>query len=335
MEEILLSIKDLQTHFFTDEGEIKAVDKVSFDVKKGKTLGVVGESGCGKSITTLSVLRLLDHPGKIVGGEILFKGKSILDMSDKELRAMRGNEISVIFQDPMTALNPVLTIGDQLSEVLFAHQKMSRKEAMRLVIDMLGRVGITEPEKRISQYVHNLSGGIQQRCMIAMALLCKPELLIADEPTTALDVTIQAQILELLVELQQEFGTTIIFITHDLGVIAELADDVIVMYGGKVVESADVRTFFKRPLHPYSWGLLRCLPSVDTEEDELYTIKGIVPSPLELTSGCKFNTRCSFAQERCRNELPELEEVEPGHKVACHRWNEGLFNQEHHGQPLE
>lgn len=325
MEENLLSIKDLQTHFFTDEGVIKAVDAVSFDVKKGKTLGVVGESGCGKSMTTLSILRLVDYPGKVVGGDISFKGKSILDMSDAELRTMRGNQISVIFQDPMTALNPVLTIGDQLSEVLITHQKIEKKKAFEMVVDMLAKVGITEPEKRLDQYVHNLSGGIQQRCMIAMALLCRPELLIADEPTTALDVTIQAQILELLLDLQREFGTTIIFITHDLGVIAELADDVIVMYGGKVVESADVYTFFKRPLHPYSWGLLRCLPSVEDEADELYTIKGIVPSPLELTKGCKFNTRCPYAQERCMNEQPPLAEVEPRHKVACHRWDEGLF----------
>ena len=331
MEDYLLSVKDLQTHFFTDEGVIKAVDKVSFDVSKGKTLGVVGESGCGKSITSLSILRLVDHPGRVVGGDIIFKGDSILKMNDEELRAMRGNLISVIFQDPMTALNPVLTIGDQLSEVLIAHHGIEKTKALGLVVDMLTKVGITEPEKRLDQYVHNLSGGIQQRCMIAMALLCKPELLIADEPTTALDVTIQAQILELLQDLQKELGTTIIFITHDLGVIAELADDVIVMYGGKVVESADVLTFFKRPMHPYSWGLLRCLPSVDVEEDELYTIKGIVPSPLELTRGCKFNTRCPHAQERCLEELPELVEVEPGHKVACHRWDENLFNQENNG----
>ncbi|WP_419785340.1 ABC transporter ATP-binding protein [Pseudodesulfovibrio sp.] len=331
MEDILLSVKDLQTHFFTDEGVIKAVDKVSFDVRKGKTLGVVGESGCGKSMTTLSILRLVDKPGRVVGGDITFKDKSILAMGDEELRTLRGNQISVIFQDPMTALNPVLTIGDQLSEVLITHHGMGKKKALDLVVDMLAKVGITEPAKRLDQYVHNLSGGIQQRCMIAMALLCKPELLIADEPTTALDVTIQAQILELLRDLQEELGTTIIFITHDLGVIAELADDVIVMYGGKVVESAEVHTFFKKPLHPYSWGLLRCLPSIDEEEEELYTIKGIVPSPLELTKGCKFNTRCPYAQERCMNELPPLAEVEPGHKVACHRWNENLFAQENNG----
>lgn len=329
MDNNLLSVKDLQTHFFTDEGVIKAVDKVSFDVKKGKTLGVVGESGCGKSMTTLSILRLVDKPGRIVGGDITFKDESILEMNDEQLRTMRGNQISVIFQDPMTALNPVLTIGDQLSEVLITHHGIERKKALELVVDMLAKVGITEPRKRLDQYVHNLSGGIQQRCMIAMALLCKPELLIADEPTTALDVTIQAQILELLTDLQKEFGTTIIFITHDLGVIAELADDIIVMYGGKVVESADVFSFFKQPLHPYSWGLLRCLPSLEVEEDELYTIKGIVPSPLELTQGCKFNTRCPHAQDRCMTELPPLMEVKPGHKVACHRWDEGLFEQEH------
>ncbi|UCF89839.1 MAG: ABC transporter ATP-binding protein, partial [Desulfobacterales bacterium] len=285
----------------------------------------VGESGCGKSVTCFSIIRLIDHPGRIVAGEIRFKGRNLLELSESQMRAIRGNEIAMIFQDPMTALNPVLTIGDQLSEVLITHQGMRATQAKKAVIEMLGEVGITEAEKRFDQYVHSLSGGIQQRVMIAMALLCKPDLLIADEPSTALDVTIQAQILELMKDLQKDFATSIMFITHDLGVVAEIADFVLVMYGGKVVESADVKTLFKFPRHPYTVGLLRCLPKLTEDRKELYTIKGIVPNPLELTAGCKFHPRCVHAQVRCRKEEPPLEPAGKEHLAACWRSREDLF----------
>ena len=315
--DVLLQVIDLHTHFFTDDGVVKAVDGVNFLVRKGRTLGIVGESGCGKSITALSILRLLDHPGKVVAGEIRFKGKDLLSLSEKELRAIRGCTISIIFQDPMTALNPVLTIGDQLSEVLLVHQGMSPHEARTAVIDMLSRVGVTEPEKRFDQYVHVLSGGIQQRAMIAMALLCKPDLLLADEPTTALDVTIQAQILELMRDIQHDLETSIVFITHDLGVIAELAHDIVVMYAGKIVESAPVRELFNDPRHPYTRGLLKCLPRLDTEETDLFTIRGMVPGPFDVVSGCAYHTRCRYVKSICRERTPMLEEVAPGHQAAC------------------
>ena len=315
--DILLQVTDLQTHFFTDDGVVKAVDGVNFFVRKGRTLGIVGESGCGKSITALSILRLLDHSGRVVAGEIRFKGEELLSLTEKEMRAIRGCTISIIFQDPMTALNPVLTIGDQLSEVLLVHQGMSPHKAKVAVIDMLSRVGVTEPEKRFDQYVHVLSGGIQQRAMIAMALLCKPDLLLADEPTTALDVTIQAQILELMRDIQNDLETSIVFITHDLGVIAELAHDIVVMYAGKIVESAPVRELFNDPRHPYTQGLLKCLPRLDAEETELFTIRGIVPGPFDAVSGCPYHTRCQYAKSICRERIPMLEEVAPGHQAAC------------------
>jgi len=315
--DILLQVTDLHTHFFTDDGVVKAVDGVNFFVRKGRTLGIVGESGCGKSITALSILRLLDHPGRVVAGEIRFKGEELLSLTEKEMRAIRGCTISIIFQDPMTALNPVLTIGDQLSEVLLVHQGMSPHKAKVAVIDMLSRVGVTEPEKRFDQYVHVLSGGIQQRAMIAMALLCKPDLLLADEPTTALDVTIQAQILELMRDIQNDLETSIVFITHDLGVIAELAHDIVVMYAGKIVESAPVRELFNDPRHPYTQGLLKCLPRLDAEETELFTIRGIVPGPFDAVSGCPYHTRCRYAKSICRERIPMLEEVAPDHQAAC------------------
>jgi len=317
--DILLQIIDLHTHFFTDDGVVKAVDGVDFFVRKGRTLGIVGESGCGKTITALSILRLLDHPGRVVAGEIRFKGKNLLSLTEKEMRAIRGCTISIIFQDPMTALNPVLTIGDQLSEVLQVHQGMPPHKARVAVIDMLSRVGVTEPEKRFDQYVHVLSGGIQQRAMIAMALLCKPDLLLADEPTTALDVTIQAQILELLRDIQNDLKTSIVFITHDLGVIAELAHDIVVMYAGRVVESASVRDLFNNPCHPYTQGLLNCLPRLDTEEKELFTIRGMVPGPFDGVGGCAYHTRCSYVQPICRQRTPIFAEAAPGHQVACWR----------------
>ncbi|MGD8446935.1 MAG: ABC transporter ATP-binding protein [Desulfobacterales bacterium] len=317
--EVLLQVTDLHTHFFTDDGVVKAVDGVSFLVRKGRTLGIVGESGCGKSITALSILRLLDHPGRVVAGEIRFKGKNLLSLTENEMRAIRGCTISIIFQDPMTALNPVLTIGDQLSEVLLVHQGMSPYKARIAVIDMLSRVGVTEPQKRFEQYVHVLSGGIQQRAMIAMALLCKPDLLLADEPTTALDVTIQAQILELMRDIQNDLETSIVFITHDLGVIAELAHDIVVMYAGKIVESAPVRELFNDPRHPYTQGLLKCLPRLDADETELFTIRGIVPGPFDVVGGCAYHTRCRYAKSICRDRSPTLEEVAPAHQAACWR----------------
>jgi oligopeptide/dipeptide ABC transporter ATP-binding protein len=315
--DILLQVTDLHTHFFTDDGVVKAVDGVNFLVRKGRTLGVVGESGCGKSITALSILRLVDAPGRIVAGEIRFKGRNLLALTEKEMRAIRGCTISIIFQDPMTALNPVLTIGDQLSEVLLVHQGMTSRKARTAVVDMLSRVGVTEPERRFNQYVHVLSGGIQQRAMIAMALLCKPDLLLADEPTTALDVTIQAQILELMRDIQRDLETSIVFITHDLGVIAELAHDIIVMYAGRVVELAPVNDLFNDPRHPYTRGLLKCLPRLDAEETELFTIRGMVPGPFETVAGCAYHARCHYVTPICREQIPVLEEVAPNHLSAC------------------
>jgi len=321
----LLEVHGLKTHFFTDDGILKAVDGVTFSLRKGRTLGVVGESGCGKSITSLSIMRLVDKPGRIVDGQIFFKGRNLLELSPQTMQSIRGNEIAMIFQDPMTALNPVLTIGDQLSEVLLVHQSMKTAKARTAVVQMLADVGITDPARRFSQYPHSLSGGIQQRAMIAMALLCKPDLLIADEPTTALDVTIQAQILALIKEMKRELGTSILFITHDLGVIAELADDIIVMYGGKIVEAGPVRDIFKRSRHPYTIGLLRCLPRLDRDEEELFTIRGRVPSLLASVPGCAFYMRCPYVQNRCRESAPELTEVGPGHQTACWRWAENIF----------
>ena len=312
--EILLQVNDLHTHFFTDDGIVKAVDGVDFVVRKGRTLGIVGESGCGKSITALSILRLLDPQGRVVKGEIWFKGRNLLALTGQEMRAIRGYSISIIFQDPMTALNPVLT-----SEVLLVHQGMAPRRARAAVVEMLTRVGVTDPDKRFDQYVHVLSGGIQQRAMIAMALLCKPDLLLADEPTTALDVTIQAQILELMRDIQHELGTSIVFITHDLGVIAELAHDIVVMYAGKVVESAAMRDLFKDARHPYTEGLLKCLPRLDAEETELFTIRGMVPGPFDAVSGCPYHTRCRYVKSICRAKTPILEEVAPGHRAACWR----------------
>jgi oligopeptide/dipeptide ABC transporter ATP-binding protein len=311
--DILLQVNDLHTHFFTDDGVVKAVDGVDFFVRRGRTLGIVGESGCGKSITALSILRLVDRPGRVVAGEIWFKGRNLLALTEKEMRAIRGCTISIIFQDPMTALNPVFTIGEQLSEVLLVHQGKARTA----VVDMLSRVGVTEPQKRFDQYVHVLSGGIQQRAMIAMALLCKPDLLLADEPTTALDVTIQAQILELMRDIQRELKTSIVFITHDLGVIAELAHDIIVMYAGRVVESATVHDLFNDPRHPYTQGLLKCLPRLDAEEMELVTIRGMVPGPFETVTGCAYHTRCHSVKPICRERIPVLEKVAPNHLSAC------------------
>ena len=315
--ERVLEIKNLKTFFYTDEGVVKSVNDVSYYVNKGETLGVVGESGCGKSVTAMSILRLIPQPpGKIVGGEILFKGRDLTKISDEEMRHIRGNRIAMIFQEPMTSLNPVYTVGDQIIEAICLHMDKTYNEARAMALSMLEKVGSPAPANRIDEYPHQMSGGMKQRVMIAMALVCNPELLIADEPTTALDVTIQAQILELLVKLQKDFGTSIIMITHDLGVIAEIAHRVVVMYASKIVETAEVKELFANPKHPYTIGLFNSIPKLDTS-DRLIPIKGMVPNPLDFPVGCKFNNRCEFATEKCRKSEPTLKEISPGHWSAC------------------
>lgn len=317
-DDIILDVRDLRTSFFDDEGfEIKAVDGVSFELPKGKTLGIVGESGSGKSITALSILRLIAKNGKIAGGEILFNGEDLTKLSEKEIRNIRGNDISMIFQEPMTSLNPVYTIGKQIYEALKVHQGMDKEEGRKRCIELLELVGIPSPEQRLKQYPHELSGGMRQRVMIAMALACNPKLLIADEPTTALDVTIQAQILELINSLQEELGMSVIMITHDLGVVAETCDYVAVMYGGQVVEFQEIKELFKNPKHPYTVGLLNSMPRHDMDIDELEPIKGTVPSVHNMPKGCRFAPRCPFATELCITELPELDRKEDGSEVRC------------------
>lgn len=315
-EDIILDIEDLRTSFFVDSNEVKAVDGVTFQVPKGKTLGIVGESGSGKSISALSILRLIEHPGKIIGGSIKYKGEELTEVKNARMRQIRGNEISMIFQEPMTSLNPTFTIGQQLRESYKIHEGLGKKDGTKRAIEMLELVGIPSPEKRVDQYPFELSGGMRQRVMIAMALACKPDLLIADEPTTALDVTIQAQILELIKELQEEIGMSVVMITHDLGVVAETCDYVAVMYAGKVVEFADINTLFENPKHPYTVGLLNSLPRHDKTQDELIPIKGNVPAPDEMPSGCRFAPRCPFASDIC-NTLPELEDLGNGNEVRC------------------
>ena len=322
MEQPLIDIRDLHTQFFTDDGLARAVDGVSYSLQRGETVGVVGESGCGKSVTALSVLRLIPNPpGRIVGGEILFEGNNLLDLSPAEMRRIRGNDISMIFQEPMTSLNPVFTIGNQIAEAVRLHQGLSKKEAMNKAIEMLALVGIPVPERRVHEYPHQLSGGMRQRAMIAMALSCNPKVLIADEPTTALDVTIEAQILDLMRNLQSELGTAIIMITHDLGVVAEMARKVVVMYAGKIVEQAPVEDIFAEPNHPYTQGLLQSLPRVDKdatgEKHRLQEIPGIVPSLLNLPKGCKFASRCPKAMAVCEDEEPVLEQIAPNHYSSC------------------
>jgi peptide/nickel transport system ATP-binding protein/oligopeptide transport system ATP-binding protein len=311
--EKILEVKNLRTSFFSEDGEIKAVDDVSFNVFKGKTLGIVGESGCGKSVTSLSIMRLVQSPpGKIVGGEILYKGKDLLKLDPAEMRKIRGNEISIIFQEPMTSLNPVFTIGNQIREAIALHQDLSRKDIADKAVEMLKLVGIPSPEKRVEDYPHQLSGGMRQRVMIAMALSCNPNILIADEPTTALDVTIQAQILDLLRELQQKVGMALILITHDLGVVAEVADEVVVMYAGKVAEQGKVREIFHQPKHPYTRGLLNSIPTLSKDptgkikKKRLETIPGIVPNLLELPVGCRFQERCTYVMDACKQKEPDL-----------------------------
>jgi oligopeptide/dipeptide ABC transporter ATP-binding protein len=317
----LLQVRNLQTSFFTPEGEVRAIDGVSFEIGEGKTLGLVGESGCGKSVTSLSIMRLIPSPpGKIVGGEILYRGRDLLKLSNEEMRKIRGNEISMIFQEPMTSLNPVFTVGNQIGEAIKLHQGLGKKETRAKSIEMLRLVKIADPESRVDAYPHQLSGGMRQRVMIAMALSCNPSLLIADEPTTALDVTIQAQILELMKELQQKIGgMALLLITHDLGVVAEQADEVAIMYAGKIVERSNTRAIFNHPLHPYTVGLLNSLPGAGAlKKKRLDAIPGVVPSPLNLPSGCRFRDRCPRAADLCAQSEPELLENESGHTVACH-----------------
>ena len=319
---VLLEIKDLSTSFFTSDGEVKAVDGVTFNIKAGKTMGLVGESGCGKSVTALSVMQLLAKGvGRLVSGEIIYQGDNLATFSEERMREIRGNEISMIFQEPMTSLNPVFSIGEQIMESVILHQKVSKKEARDRAIDMLQLVKIAEPEKRLKDYPHQLSGGMRQRVMIAMALCCNPTLLMADEPTTALDVTIQAQILELIGELQEQLGMAVLLITHDLGVVAEQADEVAVMYAGKIVERAVPEIIFSRPLHPYTIGLMNSLPGAVGKTVRLEAIPGIVPSPLDWPSGCRFRTRCDRADEACATDQPVLIEVEADHWVACLKVN--------------
>jgi peptide/nickel transport system ATP-binding protein len=314
----LLEIEDLRTWFFTADGVVRAVDGVSYSVKPGETLAVVGESGCGKSVTAMSILRLLPSPpARIVSGAIRFQGKNLLDADEAEMRRIRGNEISMIFQEPMTSLNPVYTAGRQIAETLELHQGLSAKEADKRAVEMLELVRIPEAARRANEYPHQLSGGMRQRVMIAMALACKPKLLIADEPTTALDVTIQAQILELMIDLKDKVGAAIVLITHDLGVVAETAQRVVVMYAGRKVEEASVEDLFARPRHPYTLGLMGSLPRVAGGGGRLVEIPGIVPRLTKPIPGCAFAERCSYVTDRCRAEAPPLEAKAPGHLAAC------------------
>lgn len=318
MVEPLLQVKNLATHFFTEEGVVKSVQDVSFEVNPGEVLGVVGESGCGKSVTSMSILRLVQQPqGRIVNGEILFKGKNILKITEEEMRKIRGNKISLISQDPMTSLNPVLTIGEQIMEAIILHQGLNKKDAKLKAIEMLKLVGIPSPEQRVDQYPHEFSGGMRQRAIIAMALSCEPELLIADEPTTALDVTIQAQILDLMRDIKTKRNAAIILITHDLGVVAEMCDKVAVMYAGKVVEYTDVYTIFKKPQHPYTIGLLNSIPKLEEEKERLEPIDGQPPNLVNLPKGCSFAPRCKEAQSICTSKEPELYTLKEGHQVRC------------------
>lgn len=314
----LLEVTDLKVHFETDEGVLKAVDGVSFRIAEGEALGLVGESGCGKSVTAYSILRLLDSPpARYAGGEVRFGGTSLLELKPNAIRDVRGKSIAMVFQEPMSSLNPIMSIGAQITEALRQHQASTRQKSRETAIEMLRRVGIPSPEKRLDDFPHQLSGGMKQRAMIAMALICRPKLLIADEPTTALDVTIQAQILDLLEELRNEMQMSLLLITHDLGVVAETCDTVAVMYAGKIVEYTSVETLFKKPRHPYTHGLFRALPSLGEKKQALNAIPGTVPSPLDFPSGCRFRTRCFMARDECGVE-PPLRAIEDNHLVACH-----------------
>ncbi len=318
MNNNLLTIDNLSTFFRLESGTARAVQNVSFSLSRGETMGLVGESGCGKSVTALSIMRLIPSPpGKIENGRIMFKDRDLLTLSYNDMRQVRGNDIAMIFQEPMTSLNPVFTIGFQIMEAVILHQKVGKKEALARTVEMLKLVGIPDPAQRVNEYPHQLSGGMRQRAMIAMALSCNPDLLIADEPTTALDVTIQAQIMELLARLQEEFGMAILLITHDLGVVAGVADRMAVMYAGRIVEEGPTRQVFENIGHPYTKGLIKSVPRLDTVRERLWVIEGTVPDPADLPTGCPFNPRCPLADERCRIELPELAEIESHHKARC------------------
>jgi peptide/nickel transport system ATP-binding protein len=317
VSDTLLQIEDLQVTFFSKLGPLHAVDGISYAVEKGKTLGLVGESGCGKSVTSFSIIGLLDPPGQVTRGKILFDGQDLTLCAEQELEQIRGNRIAMIFQEPMTALNPVFTIGFQIDEQILRHEDVSKAEARKRSIDMLNVVGIPSPEKRYNSYPHQLSGGMRQRAMIAMALSCNPQFLIADEPTTAIDVTIQSQILELMESLQDQYHMTIQFITHDLGVISEIADNVVVMYAGKICEIADSDTLFNCPKHPYTYGLIESIPKRGKRVKNLYSIPGTVVSLLEIPEGCRFQNRCPNVMDVCRERDPQLKSIEDGHSVAC------------------
>lgn len=328
--EPILVVKDLQTTFFTDSGQIPAVDHIDFHLNDGEILGIVGESGCGKSVTSLSVMGLVPSPpGKIVGGEISYKGKDLTRLSEKEMRTIRGNDIAMIFQEPMTSLNPLFTIGNQMSEAILIHaKKISKKQVETRAVEMLKLVGLPRAEELMADYPHQLSGGMRQRVMIAMALVCDPKILIADEPTTALDVTIQAQILKLMKELNDRLGTAILLITHDLGVVAEVCERVIVMYAGQVIEEAPTKLIFDDPQHPYTRGLIQSVPDMRFKKERLYSIPGNVPKPGTITNGCRFAARCEFAFDRCRNENPELYLTADVHQTRCFLYAEGKVEQD-------
>ncbi len=319
----VLEVRNLKTYFFTGDGAAKAVDDVSFAVHRGRTLALVGESGCGKSVTALSIMRLVPSPpGRIVAGQVLLEGANLLDLPESRMRSIRGNRIAMVFQEPMTSLNPVFTVGNQIIEAVRIHKDVSKSDARAQALAMLKTVRIPDPAQRIDSYPHELSGGQQQRVMIAMALACNPTVLIADEPTTALDVTIQSQILALLDDLKASFNMAVLFITHDLAVVAETASDVAVMYAGKIVETAPVKVLFRKPMHPYTRLLFRSIPRGDTKGTRLETIAGQVPSPLHFSDGCRFNPRCPLAVDRCRVEVPVLRQTENEHMAACHRAEE-------------
>jgi len=327
--EPLLSVQNLKTYFYTDEGVVRAVDGLSYDLRKGETLGIVGESGSGKSVHALSIMRLIPSPpGKIVGGEILFEGRNMLRLSDEEMRRIRGNRIAMVFQEPMTSLNPVLTIGEQIAEAVILHQKLDKKAAWERATEMLERVKIPLARERVRDYPHQFSGGMRQRVMIAMALSCNPSILLADEPTTALDVTIQAQILDLMRELQREFGTAIVMITHNLGVVAEMCDNVVVMYAGRPVEHTDIKRIFNDPRHPYTWGLLHSIPKLNERRERLIPIEGQPPSLIDLPPGCPFAPRCPFVMEVCTQVDPPDIAIDAGHTAKCYLYSDKATEKE-------
>lgn len=316
MSDSILEVSNLRTSFFTDDGEVPAVDGISFSIKEGEILGVVGESGCGKSVTSLSIMGLLPHPqGKIVGGQIMYEGKDISHLKEAEMRKLRGNDLAMIFQEPMTSLNPVFTIGEQLTEAIRLHNHMSKQEQNDRAVELLKLVGLPRATELLKEYPHELSGGMRQRVMIAIAMSCNPKVLIADEPTTALDVTIQAQILDLMLKLNQETHTAIMLITHDLGVVAQVCKRVVVMYGGKIVEEGDVKDIFNHPKHPYTEGLIKSIPDLYSKKDKLYSIKGSVPKPGSIKKGCLFAPRCDYVMDKCKEQVPEL--LGSGHKSRC------------------